>query len=1085
MAAAITTDVHTQLETLFHHGALGGLSDSELLGQFLNADAQSAEAAFAVLVDRHAPMVLRVCRSALRNTHDADDASQAVFLVLARRARSVRRLDSLAGWLYGVARRIAARARRDEARRRKLERRSAEMAANHTEPPPLVSDDCAHIYAEIDALPQIYRSAIVLSYLEGLSHEQAALSLRCPLRTFQSRLLRAKERLRQRLARRRSSLPAVLPPLANASQPSAAWVKTTAQAARAFATSTAPLTTAGVSSATISLARSRIRAAVLVPRMLASVLVTTGFAVVVIAVARFGFNTDPPIPPPESSSQSVAAAQPKKDPNNRTLVVRVVDRDSTSSMEGVEVVVQTDSGARPGLGGDPEEMARFPTGKNGQCRIEFPRTLPKEIYITARKAGYADRGYGPLLEPGLAAIPDSHTINMERGLTIGGIVKARNGMPVAEATVIITARAGDGGSPDWSYVPEAKVTTDVQGRWHFDRMPSGWNNMYVKVTHPGYVPTFMQRDVPAPSDLMLKARKAETILDEGVALAGKVVDQKGRPLAGATVGLGADRQVMQRGFPSATTDSAGRFQFEHVPPGTQTVTAQAPGHAPELAEIIVAPGTQPLEFRLGPGHTIRARVLNPAGQPLDGVTVQAANWKGHSSLDWTTKTDSLGRFAWDGAPAEPVFLTLTKPGYTMVVQREFQADKGETTVAMYPPLRVRGRVTDGATGKPIDQFTVVHGNYDRFSNRDGALRNVHWQRGGPHTDFAEGVYEVEFSVAHVAAVAVRVEARGYKPATSQPFKMEAGDVAFDTQLEPGVGPTGVVHGPDGRPLSGAAVIVSTKSLRAQLYNGKFHETAYPRVLTGADGRFRFPAQNEPFRLFVDHETGYAEADEKSFAASEVISLKPWGRIQGTVQIGRNPAAGVQVRLSETDNRWARDEAMPITQSQQLKTDSRGRYAFERVIPARLTVSRIFTLERSSFHVGTGAAQTVTVQPDRTSWVNLGGAGRPVVGRFVVPAGIKPGAFFPYLYQTLASEGCTYDTNVRPDGRFRIEDIPAGKYRLQAQLHAPGTGVPGTFGPELASSDTEIIVPAIPGDRSDEPLDLGTIDLKPINAPGSD
>ena len=72
------------------------------------------------------------------------------------------------------------------------------------------------------------------------------------------------------------------------------------------------------------------------------------------------------------------------------------------------------------------------------------------------------------------------------------------------------------------------------------------------------------------------------------------------------------------------------------------MTAQSPGRAPELADVVVAPGMKPVEFRLGPGHTIRGRVVNPAGKPLDGVTVQAMNWKGHSSLDWTTKTDSPG-----------------------------------------------------------------------------------------------------------------------------------------------------------------------------------------------------------------------------------------------------------------------------------------------------------------------------------------------------------------------------------------------------------------------------------------------------------
>ena len=1084
MATAAISDISTQLEALFDHGTLGGLTDSDLLAQFLGADTPSAEAAFGILVDRHAPMVLRVCRSALPNSHDAEDASQAVFLVLARRARSLPRLDSLASWLYGVARRVAARARRDDARRRKYERRKAEMAAQHMDPP-VVSSEGEGIYQEIDGLPQIYRSAFVLCYLEGLSHEQAAITLRCPLRTLQSRLLRAKERLRDRLARRGASLPAVLPPLVNSLPPTAAWVKTTAEAARAFASGQAALTTAGVSSATINLASSSLRALVFMPRLIGGALLTTGLAVFVVAVARFGFKTDPPPPAQLKASAQSVAAQPKKDPNNRTLVAHVVDRQSRAPMAAVELTVEIDAGARPGLGGESELMTRLTTDAAGRCKIEFPRVLPKEIYITARKAGYANRAYGPLFEPGVAAIPGDHTIEMERGVTIGGIVKTRSGNAVSGATVIIMARAGAGGLPDWSYVPDVKVMTDKEGRWRFSEMPSGWNSVYVTVTHPDYVPTFMQRDVPRPSDLLLKAKKAELVLDEGLALAGTVVDDQGRPIGGAKVGLGADRQVRHRDFPSVTTGANGHFQFDHVPPGTQTVTAQSPGRAPELADVVVAQGMKAVELRLGPGQLIRGRVVNPQGKPLVGATVEAANWKGHSSLDWLTKTNADGRFAWDSAPAEPVFVTMTKPGYTMVGQREFQAVKGETNVIMYPPIRVRGKVTDAATGKPIDEFTVVHGNYYRFSNRDGALGNVNWKRGWPQAEVATGKYEVEYSHPDVAAVAVRIEAKGYKPATSEPFKMEAGDATFDAILEPGVGPSGVVIGADGRPLAGATVILSTKSLRAQLYNGKFSENGYPQVLTGADGRFSFPAQSEPFRVFIDHASGFAEADAKTLAGSPELTIQPWGRIAGTVKIGTNPAAGVQVRLSETDRRWAPDEAMPITQAQQLTTDSRGRYAFERVIPARLSVSRIFTLERSSFHVGAGAERTVDVIPDKTTWVDLGGTGRPLVGRFTLPAGIKAGAVFPYRNQTLAGSGCTFDTNVRPDGRFRVEDVPSGKYQLHAEIREAGSGVPGTYGPELASIDTEIIVPEIAGDRSDEPLDVGTIELKPFKAPASD
>ncbi len=240
--------------------------------------------------------------------------------------------------------------------------------------------------------------------------------------------------------------------------------------------------------------------------------------------------------------------------------------------------------------------------------------MPKEIYITARKAGYANLGYGPLLEPGGAAIPGNHTIEMERGTTIGGTVKTRDGKAVSGATVIITASAATL-APDWSYVPEVKVPTDAEGRWRYNEMPSGWSSVYIRVTHPEYVPTFMQRDFPTPSDFMLKARKAETILDKGVALAGRVVDDRGRPVAGAEVALGADRRNRHRNFPSALTDAGGRFRIGQVPAGTQTVTAQSPRRAPELADVVVAPGMKPVEFRLGPGHPIRGRVVNSASRP--------------------------------------------------------------------------------------------------------------------------------------------------------------------------------------------------------------------------------------------------------------------------------------------------------------------------------------------------------------------------------------------------------------------------------------------------------------------------------------
>ena len=118
-----------QVHRLFNFGAVGAMSDAQLLDRFVARRDEAAEAAFEELVIRHGPMVLRVCRSVLHNAHDAEDAFQAVFLVLASRARSIRRSRSVASWLFGVAQRVATRGKRSAARRRALNQVVAERTS--------------------------------------------------------------------------------------------------------------------------------------------------------------------------------------------------------------------------------------------------------------------------------------------------------------------------------------------------------------------------------------------------------------------------------------------------------------------------------------------------------------------------------------------------------------------------------------------------------------------------------------------------------------------------------------------------------------------------------------------------------------------------------------------------------------------------------------------------------------------------------------------------------------------------------------------------------------------------------------------
>jgi RNA polymerase sigma factor (sigma-70 family) len=190
------------VRTLFHSGTVVGLSDWELLERFKAREGVSADTAFAALVARHGPMVLGVCHRLLRDPNDVADAFQATFLVLVRRARSVRVNDSLGRWLYGVSRRVALRARVTAARRLARETPLSEVELPAPRPDSVLEEWLAILDDEVARLPAKYRAAVVLCDLEGLTHEAAARQLGCPVGTVESRLSRGRERLRSRLAHR-------------------------------------------------------------------------------------------------------------------------------------------------------------------------------------------------------------------------------------------------------------------------------------------------------------------------------------------------------------------------------------------------------------------------------------------------------------------------------------------------------------------------------------------------------------------------------------------------------------------------------------------------------------------------------------------------------------------------------------------------------------------------------------------------------------------------------------------------------------------------------------------------------------------
>jgi RNA polymerase sigma factor (sigma-70 family) len=215
--------------------AAGGVADAQLLERFVQG---GDEAAFELLVWRHARLVHSVCRRILGDVHDAEDAFQATFLVLARKARGIGKRGALAGWLYTVARRVSLSARADRSRKASQERPLGGDVPAPAAPDSVTERDDvrAVLDEEVSRLPEKFRTPAVLCYLEGKTVAEAARQLGCPRGTVASRLARARHRLRTRLVRRGLAVSAGLPAaLARPATAAPALIRATARAAAPFA----------------------------------------------------------------------------------------------------------------------------------------------------------------------------------------------------------------------------------------------------------------------------------------------------------------------------------------------------------------------------------------------------------------------------------------------------------------------------------------------------------------------------------------------------------------------------------------------------------------------------------------------------------------------------------------------------------------------------------------------------------------------------------------------------------------------------------------------------------------------------------
>ncbi len=438
---------------LFGGGTLAGRADAQLLESFL---ADRDESAFAALVARHGPMVLATCRAVLKDPAAADDAFQATFLVLARKAGSVRGQDALGGWLHRVAYRAAVQAARDGARRRLEERKAAEMRAT-VEASEGVRDDLrAAVHAEVERLPESLRLPVVLCDLEGRTREQAAEELRWTEWMVRGRLARGRAKLRHRLTVR-GLAPSVglgvgaLAAESVAAVPEALAAVTVRSAIAAVAGRAAAPVAAGLAARVArSMLLDRVRSATVVAVATFAV-AGTSLGLVMLPRPKGGDPQLPAMPkmtPPARDNQAKAVDAPKASPAELRKAVAglfgALRGDKELSYKGVVV----DPAGKPVAGAkvyllfaSGPEGPRTTSGPDG--RFAFKASVPasaQQVRVAAEAEGFALGGASKGFAIGdfLDGPPDHDrdlTVRLVEDQKVDGRVVDLEGRPVAGASV--------------------------------------------------------------------------------------------------------------------------------------------------------------------------------------------------------------------------------------------------------------------------------------------------------------------------------------------------------------------------------------------------------------------------------------------------------------------------------------------------------------------------------------------------------------------------------------------------------------------------------------------------------------------------
>jgi RNA polymerase sigma factor (sigma-70 family) len=1061
------------------------LPDVELL-ELVRTSADSA--AFEALVRRNGSRVLAAARQVLTDAADVDDVFQATFLVLLKKAKSIRKRQSLGGWLYSVAHRLALRTRKQTGRRERLE---AEIPAAVGSEAPDFSwrEACAILHEELDRLPDAYRLPLLLCYIDGHTRDEVARQLGVKVDVLRGRLERGRDRLRSRLTRRGVALSAgLLSAVANpatAGGPSELLLRAVVGSA----------TTGHVSAKISALVQGAVSSMTIGKfKLLAAAVLTAGVISTGAYVTKLG-SSPSPTPPPQANEMPPASAAPPPpvaeanpltpDEKAATRTLRVVVLDPQGKPLPSAKIHASIWTEEKGFKANHD----YETEVAGAVQVELPKTFyilrlwaSKKPFVTM----FANWEQNELASA--KKLPADYTFRLEACVTAGGRIVNEQGKPIAGAKIQVAISndpkppGGDGRARynNWLAERDDAATTDADGHWHIDNVPDHPQvELNLLVSHPDYASDENWGRIQKAADVttaMMRQGTANLTLKRGVIVHGQVTDPTGKPIKDAIVVHGNDPYfaTMPSKFP---TDADGNFRLPALAPGETTLTVIAPGWAPQLRKVQLEPGLPPQDFRMGPGKAIRLRIVDAAGKPFPKAYVNLIAWKGSKSIESShnpnhpkapdtkipRRPNADGVWEWLSAPEDgEVKLNVSSIGGATV---EFEIAGGAPvrTVVVKAEHRVTGRVTDVVTGKLIPTFTVIPIDVFRKDWLSAERGNA-----AACKDGRLGYLATRADI----PLRLRVEADGYRTQDGPEFRV--GDDAGRTQdfhLQPSEPIAGVVFDTNGKPAAKTEILVATPTEQVEL------ESQFGNHKTNTDvaGRFAIPDPGEAFVVVAQSNAGFALAD---FPAERhdvgTLRLQPWASVRGQFRDGGQPVHGARLHL-QLVRLESLDQPRIQTTEMQVVTGRDGRFEFPRVPPVPVVVwVSIGPWKDETFR--SGPHVPLDLKPGQKVELDLGSAGAVVSGKVTLTGKIpkdldcnyslnflvrrEPGIAPPFAIAVMGfdirngwrntwektAEGSAYAKTLQrwfvklaPDGTFRISGVPPGEYDLAVAVYAKPNG----------------------------------------------